>query len=83
METPYLLINHAIHMKHLERLIVVMYAKYCGCAYVNDARKQLFTQRRCSLEDIHPTHAALYQHIKHSLFQAEYRNNHLLTKTPF
>ncbi|MGH0153333.1 UNVERIFIED_CONTAM: hypothetical protein FKN15_028536 [Acipenser sinensis] len=48
----------------LERFVVLLYDRTSDTMKVIDARKQLFTQKSRSLENIPPTQAALKQHIK-------------------
>ena len=51
-------------MQLLERFNVLMYSKTCNAETVNEARQSLFTHNLKSLENIPPTKAALFQHIK-------------------
>ena len=62
----------SLHMQKLERFVVIMYSKGCGLAKVNEARHRLFTSGKKSLENIPPTQAALFEHIKRSLLQASF-----------
>ena len=59
-------------MERIERWTVIVYRKSCGCSRVNDARRQLFSHGKCTLENIPPTQEALLQHAKRALHQAEY-----------
>lgn len=54
----------------LERFVVLMYDRTSDIMEVNEARKQLFTQKSRALENIPPTKAALEQHIKRATYQA-------------
>ena len=59
-------------MQNLERFVVIMYSKGCGLAMVNEARHRLFTGGKRTLENIQPTQAALFEHIKRALLQASF-----------
>ena len=72
MDNPSLLTIESVHMQQLERFTVLMYSKGCGITRVNDAMMHLFTHGLRSLDDIPPTQAALYQHIKRALLQAAF-----------
>ena len=48
-------------MKSLERFVILMYDRTRSLECVNQARKQLFTQKGRSIEAIPPTKAALIQ----------------------
>ncbi|CAB3998852.1 Hypothetical predicted protein [Paramuricea clavata] len=62
----------------LERYVVLMYDRTSESTNVNDARKQLFTQKSRTLENIPPTQAALKQHIKRTRYQAHCWNQALV-----
>ena len=49
-----------------------MYSKGCGAGRGNEARHRLFTTGSRSLENIPPTQAALFQHVKRALQQASF-----------
>ena len=51
-------------MSVLERFVVLLYDRTSDQVSVNDSRKQLFTQKSRSLENLPPTQAALVEHIK-------------------
>jgi len=68
-------------MSLLERFVVLMYDRTSDSMQVNDARKQLFTQKSRTLENIPPTQAALQQHIKRACYQANCWNQ-ALAKDP-
>ena len=53
-------------MASLERFVVLLYNRTSDLLQVNDARKQLFTQKSRSLENITPTCTALKEHVKRS-----------------
>lgn len=71
---PNLLTLESSHMQKLERFVVIMYSKGCGLAKVNEARHRLFTSGKKSLENIPPTQAALFEHLKRALLQASIWN---------
>ena len=58
--------------------MVLMYNRTSESIQVNDARKELFTQKSGSLENIPPTQAALKQHIKCTCYQANCWNQALV-----
>ncbi len=66
-------------MPLLERFIVLMYNRTSEVTEVNEARKQLFTKKSRTLENIPPTKAALVQNIRRTYFQAIIWNQSLLT----
>ena len=47
-----------------------MYDRASTCETVNDARKDLFTRKGRSIDNIPPTAAALEQHVKRAAYQA-------------
>ena len=51
-------------MAALERFVVLLYDRTSDLLQVNDARKQLFTQKSRSLENIPLTYSALKEHVK-------------------
>ena len=53
----------------LERFVVLMYDRTSETTEVNEARKQLFTQKSRALENMPPTKAALEQHIRRATYQ--------------
>lgn len=57
-------------LRLLERLVILMYDRTSDRVNINEARKQLFTQRGRSLEMIPPTRGALIQHTKRAAYQA-------------
>ena len=59
-------------MEALEKWTVMMYSKNCTNFFVNEARQSMFTHNLKSLENIPPTQAALYQHVKRTLLVAGY-----------
>ncbi len=63
----------------LERFVVLMYDRTSESMEVNDARKQLFSQKSRTLDNIPPTEAALKQHIKRTCYQANCWNQALVT----
>ena len=54
----------------LERFVVLLYDRTSTQEEVNQARKELFTQKGRHMEGIPPTRAALLEHIKRAAFQA-------------
>ena len=61
----------------LERFVVLLYDRTSDQMGVNEARKNLFTQKSRSLENLPPTLAALVQHIKRASYQANSWNKAL------
>ena len=59
-------------MAKIERFVVLMYNKDCGLGKVNDARHHLFACGKRTLENLPPTQAALYQHVKRVLLQTSF-----------
>ena len=59
-------------IKPLERFVILLYDRTSNLECVNQARKQLFTQKGRSIEGIPPTKAALIQHTKRATYQAGY-----------
>ena len=68
-------------MELLERFVVLMYDRTSEATEVNDVRRELFTQKSRTLENIPPTQAALKQHMKHTCYQANCWN-HVLVLDP-
>jgi hypothetical protein len=64
-----------LSMSRVERFVVLMYDKTSDTIEVNEARKQLFTQKSRTLENIPPTQAALRQHIRRAIYQANIWNH--------
>ena len=58
--------------KPLERFVILLYERTSNLECVNQARKQLFTQKGRSIEGISPTKAALIQHTKRATYQVGY-----------
>ena len=56
----------------LERFVILLHDRTRNVECVNQARKQLFTQKGRSIEGILPTKAALIQHTKWAVYQAGY-----------
>ena len=59
-------------MGEIERFVVLLYSRTSQLLTVNAARKQLFSYGNRKLENLPPTRAALYQHVKRASFQAGY-----------
>ena len=72
MENPETFTQDSVHMQQIERFVILMYSKACGAASVNEARQRLFTSGSRSLENIPPTQAALFQHVKRALLQGSF-----------
>jgi hypothetical protein len=67
-----------LSMSQVERFVVLMYDRTSDTMEVNEARKQLFTQKSRTLENIPPTQATLRQHIKCATYQANIWNHALV-----
>ncbi|CAG2204044.1 unnamed protein product [Mytilus edulis] len=61
-------VNEAV--LNIERFVVLMYDRTSECLGVDAARKNLFTRKGRSIENIPPSSAALHQHIKRAAYQA-------------
>ena len=59
-------------MAVIEHFTVIMYSKGCGAKSVNEARHHLFRTGPKSLDNIPPTQASLYQHVKQALIQGSF-----------
>ena len=57
-------------VEHLDHFVVLMYDRTSGKTLVNDARKQLFAQKRRTLDAIPPTRAAPVGHAKRAAYKA-------------
>ena len=68
---PSLLSLGSLHMQTLERFVAIMYSKGCWLTRVNEARHRLVTSGK-TLENIPPTQAALFEHLKWALLQASF-----------
>ncbi|KAJ8289764.1 hypothetical protein GJAV_G00005080, partial [Gymnothorax javanicus] len=62
----------SLHVHKLERFVILMYSKGYGLVKVNEAIHRLFTSGKRTLENIPPTQAALFEHIKRALLQASF-----------
>jgi len=69
-------------MAELERFIIVMYSRTCTLSRIDEARKELFTQGSATIENIPPTKAALFQHVKRAVYQAGYVWSQALMPAP-
>lgn len=65
----------------IKRFVVLMYDRVSEASTVNEARKQLFTQKSRAIENLPPTKAVLVQHIKRTCYQA-FTWSQALEKTP-
>ena len=66
----------------LERFVILLYDRSSSQECVNQARKQLFTQKGRAIENLPPTHAALTEHIKRAAYQAGYCWAQMAIKAP-
>ena len=57
-------------MEAIERYVVLLYNRTSALSSVNEARKQLFCQGNRKIENIPPSKAALFQHVKRACLQA-------------
>ena len=57
-------------LEPLERFVVLLYDRTSSQECVNEARKQLFTQKGRAIKGLPPTQVALIQHIKKDAYQA-------------
>lgn len=55
---------------HLERLTIILYDKTSQQEKVNEARRELFSKKGRSLENIPPTQDALLLHVKRTIYQS-------------
>ena len=58
------------HLEVLERFVVLLYNRTSTEMNVNEARKQLFSQKGRPMDGLPPTQAALLEHIKRAAYQA-------------
>ena len=49
---------------HIEKFVILMYDRASDVLEINEARKELFTKKSRSLENIPPTQAAVKEHTK-------------------
>ena len=57
-------------METLERFVVLLYDRTSTQVLVNQARKELFTQKGRTIDGLPPTQAALIEHTKRAVYQA-------------
>ena len=69
-------------MPEIERFVTLMYDRMNTCTTVNEARKDLFTRKGRSIENIPPTYGALLEHTKWVAYQASYCWGQTLTPNP-
>ena len=69
-----------VSMAVIERFVVLLYDKMSTMVEVNLARKDLFSKKSRSLENIPPTRAALEQHTMRAVFQAAFIWSQVLVK---
>lgn len=68
-----------LSMSLFELIVVLMYNRISDAMDENEARKELFTQKSRSLENILPTKAELEQCIKRVRYRANVWNNALVS----
>ena len=56
-------------LETLKRFVIYMYIKSSSLKKVNDARREIFCQKKQNMESLPPTKNALIQHIKRSVYQ--------------
>jgi hypothetical protein len=59
-------------MTALERYTVLLYDRTSTASTVNEARKQLFTHKGRQFDALPPTRAALAEHVKRTVYQADH-----------
>ena len=69
-------------MPDIERFVALMYDRTSTSLTVNEARKDLFTRKGRSIENIPPTYGALVEHTKRVAYQAGYCWGQSLTPDP-
>ena len=69
-------------MEPLERFVVLLYDRTSSQESVNQARKQLFTQKGRAIDGLPPTQAALIQHIKRAAYQAGHCWGQMMVAAP-
>ena len=69
-------------MAVIKRFVVLLYDRTSAIVEVNQARKDLFSKKAKSLEDIPPTRAALEQHTMRAVFQGTYIWGQVLLTQP-
>lgn len=67
-------------MSVLERYIVILYDRTSDCDSLNAARKQLFTKKSRTLDNLPPTSDAFILHVKRAVYQAVHCWSHCLQK---
>ena len=72
-----------VAMAVIERFVVLLYDKMSTMVEVNLARKDLFSKKSRSLENIPPTRAALEQHTMRAVFQAAFIWSQVIVKQRF
>ena len=69
-------------MEPLEQFVVLLYDRTSSQESVNQARKQLFTQKGRGIDGFPPTQAALIQHTKRAAYQAGHCWGHMMVAAP-
>ena len=58
-------------LQSMERFVVLLYDRTSNCDTVNECRRELFTKKRRTTENIPPTLDALKLHIKRASLQSK------------
>ncbi|KAH3854830.1 hypothetical protein DPMN_097381 [Dreissena polymorpha] len=53
---------------NIERFVVLLYDRSSECINVDEARKDLFIRKRCAIDNIPPSSAALHQQIERAAY---------------
>lgn len=69
-------------MQVLERFVVLLYDRTSSQESVNQARKQLFSQKGRAIDGLPPTQAALIQHTKRAAYQAGHCWGQMIVAAP-
>jgi len=69
-------------LKPLECFVVLIYDRTSSLEHVNEARKQLFTQKCRAIDGWPPKNAALIHHIKRAAYQAGHCWSQTMIATP-
>ena len=60
--------------KLMKKFVITMYDKSSAAAYFNEARRELFSKKKCAFDRLPPTEDALLQRIRRSIYQASIRS---------
>ncbi|VDI08968.1 Hypothetical predicted protein, partial [Mytilus galloprovincialis] len=69
-------------LKVIERYVVLLYDRSSTAYTVNELKKQLFTQKTRTIDNIPPTRDALLQHTKRSAYQGSVISGNCLVANP-